>query len=215
MNKTAKLIDHTLLKPGATEFEIKTLCAEALKYGFASVCVNPFWVKLAASELEGSDVKVCTVIGFPLGANTTEAKVFEAKNALENGAQELDMVINIGAVKSGLYELAYHDIKLIRDLGKNFVLKVILETTLLTDAEKIKVCELSACAEADFVKTSTGFAGGGATIEDVKLMKANISSGMQVKASGGVRDLETLTKMVEAGASRIGTSSSIKIIESL
>ncbi|MGB2578530.1 deoxyribose-phosphate aldolase [Elusimicrobium simillimum] len=211
----AKLIDHTLLRPGATKEEIAQLCAEAKKFDFASVCVNPYWVKFCAEELKGTDVKVCTVIGFPLGANTTDVKVFEAANAVKNGAQEVDMVINIGALKSGLNEDVYHDIKLIRDLGNNFVLKVILETTLLTNEEKIKACELASCAGADFVKTSTGFANGGATVEDVKLMAANIKEGMQVKASGGVRDLETLKKMVEAGATRIGTSSGVTIMESL
>ena len=212
--KINKLIDHTILKPAASKQDIIKLCEEAVKYDFMSVCVNPFWVKFAAEKLKGTDVKVCTVIGFPLGANTTEVKVFEAKNALANGAQELDMVINVGALKSGMFEDVYHDIKLIRDLGK-YTLKVIFETALLSKEEIVKVCELCVCAGADFVKTSTGFADGGATVEDVRLMKANIAAAMRVKASGGVRDLEALQKMVEAGAARIGTSSGVKIMESL
>ena len=207
-----KFIDHTLLKPAATAAEIDALCDEAKEYDFASVCVNPYWVKRCAARLKGSDVKVCTVIGFPLGANTTEVKVYEAENALKNGAEELDLVINIGALKSGLNEDVYHDIKLIRNLGKDFILKVILETSLLTDAEKIKVCELASCAGADFVKTSTGFSGGGAAEADVKLMAAHITKGMKVKASGGIKDLETAKKMIAAGASRIGTSSGVKIV---
>lgn len=208
----AKYIDHTVLKQTATKADIEQLCAEAKQYGFASVCVNPCWVLLAAKLLNGTDVKVCTVIGFPLGANTTEAKVLEAKDALKNGATELDMVINIGALKSGMYDEVYQDIKLIRDLGKDFILKVIIETCLLTDEEKKKACELAACAKADFVKTSTGFSTGGATVEDVKLMKAAIPAGMEVKASGGIKDLETTKKMIEAGATRIGASAGIKIL---
>ncbi len=208
----AKYIDHTVLKPTATKADIEQLCAEAKQHGFASVCINPCWVALAAALLKGTDVKVCTVIGFPLGANTTAVKVLEAKDAIKNGAQELDMVINIGALKSGMCEEVYHDIKLIRDLGNDFILKVIIETCLLTDEEKKKACELAACAKADFVKTSTGFSTGGATVEDVKLMKAAIPAGMQVKASGGIRDLETTKKMIEAGATRIGASAGVKIL---
>jgi len=206
-----KLIDHTLLKPAATAAEIDKLCGEAKQYDFASVCVNPCWVK----RCKASGVKVCAVIGFPLGANTTEIKAAEAVDALKNGADELDAVINIGALKSGMLEEVYHDIKLIRNLGKNFVLKVILETALLTDAEKIKVCELASCAGADFVKTSTGFSGGGATEADVKLMAAHITKGMGVKASGGIKDLETAQKMIKAGATRIGTSSGVQIVKGL
>ncbi|WP_424245157.1 deoxyribose-phosphate aldolase [Elusimicrobium posterum] len=213
--KINKLIDHTILKADAPAQDIKKLCEEALKYDFASVCVNPCWVKMCAEILKGSDVKVCTVIGFPLGANTSEVKVFEAQDALKNGAQELDLVINIGAVKSGDYETVFHDIKLIRNISNDFILKVIFETCLLTNEEKIKVCDLCVCAGADFVKTSTGFSTGGATVEDVKLMREHIKPEMKVKASGGIRDLETLNKMVEAGAERIGTSSGVKIMESL
>ncbi|MDR0292497.1 MAG: deoxyribose-phosphate aldolase [Elusimicrobium sp.] len=210
-----KFIDHTLLKPAASAAEIDALCNEAKQYSFASVCVNPCWVKRCAARLKDSGVKTCVVIGFPLGANTTEVKVFEAENALKNGAEELDMVINVGALKSGMFEDVYHDIKLIRNLGANFVLKVILETSLLTDAEKIKVCELASCAGADFVKTSTGFSGGGATEADVKLMSEHITKGMSVKASGGIKDLKTAEKMIAAGAARIGTSSGVVIIKGL
>lgn len=209
----AKVIDHTLLKPAATRAQIETLCREAAEHGFCSVCVNPYWVALAAQLLKGTGVKTCTVIGFPLGANTTAVKVFEAKNALENGADELDMVINIGALKSKDYDTVLQDIRALRALGDNFVLKVIIETSELTDEEKVKACELAAEAKADFVKTSTGFAGGGATVHDVALMKKSIPTGMQVKASGGVRTREDAEAMLAAGATRLGASSGIKIVE--
>lgn len=209
----AKYIDHTLLKPQADEASIKTLCDEARQYGFFSVCVNPYWVSLCKQLLEGSGVKVCTVIGFPLGANTTESKVFEAKDALKNGADELDMVINIGALKSKAYDTVLQDIKAVRGAGEHFTLKVIIETSVLTEEEKIKACELSAQAGADFVKTSTGFTGGGATAEDVRLMRAHVPANMQVKASGGVRTREDFDAMVAAGATRIGASAGVKIIE--
>ena len=209
----AKYIDHTLLKPQADEASIKTLCDEARQYGFFSVCVNPYWVSLCKQLLEGSGVKVCTVIGFPLGANTTESKVFEAKDALKNGADELDMVINIGALKSKAYDTVSQDIKAVREAGEDFTLKVIIETSVLTEEEKIKACELSAQAGADFVKTSTGFTGGGATAEDVRLMRAHVPASMQVKASGGVRTREDFDTMVAAGATRIGASAGVKIIE--
>ena len=209
----AKVIDHTLLKPAATRAQIETLCREAAEHGFCSVCVNPYWVALAAKMLKGTGVKTCTVIGFPLGANTTAVKVFEAKNALENGADELDMVINIGALKSKDYDTVLQDIRALRALGDNFVLKVIIETSELTDEEKVKACELAAEAKADFVKTSTGFAGGGATVHDVALMKKSIPAGMQVKASGGVRTREDAEAMLAAGATRLGASSGIKIVE--
>lgn len=213
MNKgLASKIDHTVLSAAATRADIKKLCAEAKEYGFASVCVNPCHVAFCAEELKGTAVKVCTVIGFPLGANTTESKVFEAREALSNGALELDMVINLGAVKDKRFEDVYHDIKLIRNLGKDFVLKVIFETALLTDEEKIKVCDLCVCAGADYVKTSTGFSTGGATEADVRLM-AEHAKGLKVKASGGIRDKETALKLIAAGASRIGTSSGVKIIQ--
>lgn len=209
----AKVIDHTLLKPTATREQIETLCREAAEHGFCSVCVNPYWVPLAAKMLKGTGVKTCTVIGFPLGANTTEVKVFEAKTALENGADELDMVINIGALKSKDYDTVLQDIRALRALGDNFVLKVIIETSELTDEEKVKACELAAEAKADFVKTSTGFTKGGATVQDVALMKKSIPAGMQVKASGGVRTREDAEAMLAAGATRLGASSGIKIVE--
>lgn len=209
----AKYIDHTLLKPQADQAAIKTLCDEARQYGFFSVCVNPYWVPFCKKQLSGSDVKVCTVIGFPLGANTTESKVFETKDALKNGADELDMVINIGALKSGDYETVLQDIKAVRNAGENFTLKVIIEASVLTEQEKIKACELSAQAGADFVKTSTGFTGGGATAEDVRLMRAHVPASMQVKASGGIRTRQDFDAMVAAGATRIGASAGVKIIE--
>ena len=209
----AKVIDHTLLKPTATREQIETLCREAAEHGFCSVCVNPYWVPLAAKMLKGTGVKTCTVIGFPLGANTTEVKVFEAKTALENGADELDMVINIGALKSKDYDTVLQDIRALRALGDNFVLKVIIETSELTDEEKVKACELAAEAKADFVKTSTGFTKGGATVHDVALMKKSIPAGMQVKASGGVRTRADAEAMLAAGATRLGASSGIKIVE--
>lgn len=209
----AKVIDHTLLKPTATRADIETLCREALEHGFFSVCINPCWVSTAHELLKGSDVKTCTVIGFPLGANTTEAKVFEAQNALSNGADELDMVINIGALKGKDYQTVLQDIRQIRALGDGFILKVIIETSELTDEEKVKACQLAAEAGADFVKTSTGFSSGGATAHDVALMKKSIPAGMQVKASGGVRTREDAQAMLAAGATRLGASSGIKIIE--
>ncbi len=209
----AKYIDHTLLKPQADQAAIKTLCDEARKFGFFSVCINPYWVSFCKKQLAGSDVKVCTVIGFPLGATTTASKVFEAKDALKNGADELDMVINIGALKSGDYETVLQDIKAVRNAGENFTLKVIIETSVLTEQEKIKACELSAQAGADFVKTSTGFTGGGATAEDVRLMRAHVPANMQVKASGGIRTRQDFDAMVAAGATRIGASAGVKIIE--
>ncbi len=209
----AKYIDHTLLKPQADQTAIKTLCDEARQYGFFSVCINPYWVSFCKKQLAGSDVKVCTVIGFPLGATTTASKVFEAKDALKNGADELDMVINIGALKSGDYETVLQDIKAVRNAGENFTLKVIIETSVLTEQEKIKACELSAQAGADFVKTSTGFTGGGATAEDVRLMRAHVPANMQVKASGGIRTRQDFDAMVAAGATRIGASAGVKIIE--
>lgn len=209
----AKYIDHTLLKPQAAREDIEKLCREARQYGFFSVCVNPYWVSFCKDQLKGSDVKVCTVIGFPLGANTTEAKVFEAKDALKNGADELDMVINLGAVKSEDWDAVLQDIKAVRAAGKDFTLKVIIETSVLTQEEKIKACELCAQAGADFVKTSTGFTGGGATAEDVRLMRAHVPANMQVKASGGVRTREDFDAMTAAGATRIGASAGVKIIE--
>ena len=206
----AKYIDHTVLKAAAVKTDIETLCQEAKQYSFASVCVNPCWVALCSSLLKGSGVKVCTVIGFPLGANTTDTKAFEAQDAVKNGAEEIDMVINIGALKSGMTDAVLADIKAVRAACEGKVLKVIIETSYLTDGEKETASKLSAQAGADFVKTSTGFSDKGATVEDVKLMKA--ASGIKVKASGGIKTKEDALKMIEAGAGRLGTSSGIKIV---
>ncbi len=209
----AKYIDHTLLKPQASQADIEKICQEACQYGFFSVCVNPYWVPFCKKQLAGSDVKVCTVIGFPLGATPTEVKVFEAKKALADGADELDMVVNLGAIKSADWDYVLSDIKAVRQAGENFTLKVIIETSVLTDEEKVKVCQLADQAGADFVKTSTGFTGGGATAADVALMKKSVREGVQVKASGGVRTREDFDAMVAAGATRIGASAGVKIIE--
>ena len=209
----AKLIDHTLLKPVASQADIERLCSEARQYGFCSVCVNPYWVSLAKKQLQGTDVKVCTVIGFPLGANTTAVKAAETKDAISNGADEIDMVINIGALKSNDLKTVLEDIQAVRNACQGHTLKVILETSQLTDEEKVTACKLCAQAEADFVKTSTGFIGGGATPEDVSLMRRSIPATMQVKASGGVRTREDFDTMVTAGATRIGASSGVKILE--
>ena len=209
----AKLIDHTILKPVASKEDVAKICQEAREYGFCSVCVNPYWVSYAKELLQGTDVKVCTVIGFPLGANTSAVKAYETQDALKNGAEEIDMVINLGALKSKDYETVLNDIKAVRAACEGFILKVIIETSQLTEEEKVKACELSAEAKADFVKTSTGFTGGGATAPDVALMKKSIPAKMQVKASGGVRTREDFDAMVAAGATRIGASSGVKIIE--
>lgn len=209
----AKTIDHTLLKPTATYGQIETLCRQAQQYGFYSVCVNPFRVQNCFELLEGSDVKICTVIGFPLGACTTETKIAEAKDALINGADELDMVLNIGALKDRQDELVLQEILGVRNLGQDFILKVIIETSELTEEEKIRACRLAADAKADFVKTSTGFAGGGATLEDVRLMRAHLPAGIQVKASGGIRNRADAKALLAAGASRLGTSAGIAIVE--
>jgi deoxyribose-phosphate aldolase len=211
----ARMIDHTLLKPDATPDQIAQLCFEARKYQFASVCVNPAWVKLCAQLLEGSPVKVCTVIGFPLGATACEVKAFETKNAIDQGATEIDMVINIGALKARELELVAKDIRGVVETahGRGIIVKVILETALLTDEEKTIACLLSKEAEADFVKTSTGFAGGGATVEDVALMRRVVGPEIGVKASGGVRTYEDAANMIKAGATRIGASAGVKILQ--
>lgn len=212
----AKMIDHTLLKAEATKEQIEKICAEAKQFGFASVCVNPTWVKYCSELLQGTDVLVCTVIGFPLGANTSTVKAFEAKDAIANGAKEVDMVINIGALKDKNYELVQADIASVVEAAKgNAIVKVIIETCLLTDEEKVKACELSVAAGADFVKTSTGFSTGGATAEDIALMRKTVGPDLGVKASGGVRSLEDMKKMVEAGATRIGASSGVAIMNGL
>ncbi|MFA9558786.1 deoxyribose-phosphate aldolase [Evansella sp. AB-rgal1] len=210
-----RMIDHTLLKPDATKSEIITLCEEAKEHRFASVCVNPTWVKTAYEILKDTpEVKVCTVIGFPLGASTSEVKAFETKNAIENGATEVDMVINIGALKDKEDEIVYRDMEAVVQAAKGkAITKVIMETSLLTDEEKVRACELSVRAGADFVKTSTGFSGGGATVEDIALMRKTVGPELGVKASGGVRNRETAQAMVEAGATRIGASAGIAIVQ--
>jgi deoxyribose-phosphate aldolase len=210
----SSMIDHTLLKPDATEEQIKKLCKEARENKFASVCINPHYVPLAVECLRGSDVKVCTVIGFPLGASTTRTKVAEAKEVVENGAGEVDMVINIGALKSGDIDAVRNDIESVVIAVKDRALvKVIIETCLLTDEEKVKACQIAKMAGADFVKTSTGFSTGGATVEDVKLMRQVVGSEMGVKASGGVRSFATAMEMIKAGANRLGTSSGVAIVK--
>lgn len=208
----AKYIDHTILKPTAQRKDIEQLCKEAKEHNFASVCVNPCWVSYASKLLEGSAVKVCTVIGFPLGANDSSVKAFEAKTAIKQGADEVDMVINIGALKAGEYDIVQKDIEAVRTASQGKILKVIIETSYLTDEEKQKVCKICAACGADFVKTSTGFSDGGATAQDVALMAAAAGEKVKVKASGGIRSREDALKMIEAGASRLGTSSGIKII---
>ncbi|MCS7460485.1 deoxyribose-phosphate aldolase [Paenibacillus doosanensis] len=210
----AGMIDHTLLRADATKAEITKLTEEAKKYKFASVCVNPTWVAYSAEQLSGTEVKVCTVIGFPLGASTSAVKAFETKDAIANGATEVDMVVNIAALKDGNDELVENDIKAVVDAaaGKAIV-KVIIETCLLSDEEKERACRLAVQAGADFVKTSTGFSTGGATAEDVALMRKTVGERAGVKASGGVRSLEDMQKMIKAGANRIGASSGVKIME--
>ncbi|HUS07422.1 MAG TPA: deoxyribose-phosphate aldolase [Bryobacteraceae bacterium] len=213
--KIAASIDHTILRPDATQSDIQKLCTEAKRYGFASVCVNPHWVPVVARELAGSAVKVCTVVGFPLGANTTEIKKAETEAAIRVGAQEIDMVINVGALKSGDYDTVKLDIQAVVEASHRSaaIVKVIIEAALLDDNEKAMACTLSKLAGADFVKTSTGFAASGATAHDVALMRSIVGPKMGVKASGGIRTLEDLKKMAAAGASRIGASASVKIIE--
>ncbi len=222
----ARLIDHTLLRPDATAVDIRKLCAEARGYGFASVCVNPYWVPLASAELAGSPVKVCTVVGFPLGASATEIKVAETESALRAGAQEIDMVLNIGEMRGGNYDAVRRDIQLVVEAARHSghpkeggaIVKVILETALLDDDQKTTGCILAKLAGAEFVKTSTGFGGtglnlSGATVHDVALMRRAVGAEMGVKASGGIRTLEDLKSLVAAGATRIGASASVKIIE--
>jgi deoxyribose-phosphate aldolase len=211
----ASLIDHTLLKPEATESDIKKLCNEAIQFGFASVCVNPSWVKKASEFLSGSNVPVCTVIGFPLGATLPDVKAYEARRAIFNGAREVDMVINIGALKSGDDCTVEDDIRAVANAAheNGVLLKVIIETALLTDDEKVRACLASKNAGADFVKTSTGFAKGGATADDVSLMRRTVGAGLGVKASGGVKGIEDARAMFEAGATRIGASVGVKIAQ--
>jgi deoxyribose-phosphate aldolase len=213
--RVGHLIDHTLLKPDATQDQVAQLCFEARKYGFASVCVNPSYVKLCSDLLKDSEVVVCTVIGFPLGATSTETKVFEAQKSLRDGATEVDMVINVGGLKSHDYELVERDIAAVARAvhAGGAILKVIIEAALLTDEEKVAACQLAKVAGADFVKTSTGFGPGGATAEDVALMRRVVGSTMGVKASGGIRSYADAKKMIAAGASRIGASASVKIAQ--
>ena len=208
-----KYIDHTILKATASSSDVQKLCEEAIEHEFYSVCVNGCYVADAKHLLQGTDVKVAAVVGFPLGAMTTAAKVFEAKEAIENGASEIDMVINVAKLKDGEFEYVENEIRQIKEVIGDNVLKVIIETCYLTDEEKVKACELSLVAKADFVKTSTGFGTGGATYEDVKLMKSVVGDNAKVKASGGVRDKETAQKYVELGAERLGTSSGIDIVK--
>ena len=211
--KLNKYIDHTLLKPDASQEQIETLIEEAKKYDFASVCVNPTWVNFAAQALKATDVKVCTVIGFPLGANTPELKAFETSDAIQNGANEVDMVINIGALKSRNFDLVERDIRAVVEAAKGTLVKVIIETCLLTDDEKVKACQIAQKAGADFVKTSTGFSTGGATVADVALMRKTVGPDMGVKASGGARSYEDTLAFIKAGATRIGASSGVAIME--
>jgi len=215
-SEIAAMIDHTLLKPEATDEQIIKVCREARENKFASVCINPCYVKLAMEQLKGSGVKVCTVIGFPLGANDTRVKAYEAKIAIEDGANEVDMVINVGKLKAKDYEYVENDIKaVVNEARGKALVKVIIETCLLTDEEKVKICKLAMEAGADFVKTSTGFNKGGATAEDVKLMYETVAPELKVKAAGGIRTTEDAIKMIEAGASRIGASASISIMNGL
>ncbi|MCJ8006880.1 deoxyribose-phosphate aldolase [Lederbergia wuyishanensis] len=216
VDNIARYIDHTLLKADATKENITVLCEEAKQYHFASVCVNPTWVQYVSSLLKGSDVKVCTVIGFPLGATTPETKAFETKDAIENGADEIDMVINVGALKDENFGLVERDIAAVCAAAKGKALvKVIIETSLLTDQEKENVCKIAKQAGADFVKTSTGFSTGGATVKDVELMRKTVGPELGVKASGGVRTIDDVQKMIEAGATRIGASSGVAIMKGL
>lgn len=214
-DELARFIDHTLLKPEAIPRQIQELCAEARRYHFASVCINPTYVGLASAALTGSDVKVCSVVGFPLGATTTAAKFCEAQQALDDGADELDMVINIGALKAGNQDLVQEDIAAVVTIchRNGALLKVIIETALLEEAEKVSACQLAQTAEADFVKTSTGFASGGATVEDVRLMRKTVGPDMGVKAAGGIHSYAEALAMIEAGATRLGASAGVQIVE--
>ena len=206
-------IDHTLLKADANKEQILSLIDEAKKYEFASVCVNPTWVKTAAELLKDSSVKVCTVIGFPLGASTSAVKAFEAKDAIANGADEIDMVINIGWLKDKKYDLIENEIRALKAVCKDKILKVIIETCFLTDEEKIKMCEIVTNAGADYIKTSTGFGGAGATFDDIKLFSQHIGPNVKMKAAGGISSMEDAEKFLELGADRLGTSRIIKIVK--
>ncbi|MCE1206422.1 MAG: deoxyribose-phosphate aldolase [Spirochaetia bacterium] len=211
----AATIDHTLLKATGTETQIRELCAEARKYRFASVCVNPAWVPLCSQELQGSEVMVCTVIGFPLGANASEIKAAEARLAVSQGAHEVDMVINIGKAKAGDWTAVENDIRAVVEAAGNATVKVIIETCYLTNEEKVKACQAAMKAGAHFVKTSTGFGTGGATVEDIALMRKTVGSAMKVKASGGIRTLQDALAMLKAGADRIGASAGVSIVSEI
>lgn len=211
---STKLFDHTILKADATRKDVKRVCDEAMAYSFCSVCVNSYYVPYVANLLHGSDVKICSVVGFPLGAMSTRAKALEAKIAVMDGADEIDMVINVGALKDRDYSVVLEDIKAVKEACGEHILKVIIETCLLTDDEKVKACELAKEAGADFVKTSTGFSSAGAKVEDVRLMRETVGSDMGVKASGGIHDKEFAKELVDAGANRLGTSATIDIVES-
>lgn len=208
-----KYIDHTLLKADSVQSQLDQLIEEAKAYDFASVCVNPCWVAYAAKALKGTDVKVCTVVGFPLGATTSATKAFETKDAIENGADEIDMVINIGLLKQGDYQAVEDDMRAVVEASGDKLVKVIIEACLLTDDEKVKACQLAVNAGVDFVKTSTGFSTGGATVSDVKLMRQTVGPDIGVKAAGGARSLEDALAFVEAGATRIGTSAGVTIMK--
>lgn len=212
-NNLHKYIDHTVLKADASKSEVEKICSEAMKYNFASVCINPTWVSLAKKILSESDVKVCTVIGFPLGANSSNVKGFETQKAIADGADEVDMVINIAALKDNEEDYVINDINAVVNTANGKTVKVIIETCLLTPQEKIKACELIMKTNADFVKTSTGFSSGGATIEDIELMKSVVKDKLLIKASGGIKNKVDALRMIEAGADRLGTSGGVQIVE--
>lgn len=211
--KFEKYFDHTILKPDATEEEVRQICEEAKTYGFASVCVNGYYTELVKKELEGTDIAVCVVVGFPLGASETAVKVYETARAIQKGADEIDMVLNIGALKSKQYDVVRTDIQAVKEACQSRVLKVIIETCLLEQEEKIKACELAVEAGADFVKTSTGFSTNGAMLADVSLMKRTVDGRAKVKAAGGIRDFNMAKAMIDAGADRLGTSATVRIIK--
>ena len=211
-----KLFDHTILKADATEAQVAKICDEALAHDFASVCVNQYYTKFVAEKLKGSDVKVCTVVGFPLGMSDTRVKAFETRTAIEDGAQEVDMVINVGALKDGKYDFVRSDIQTLKEVcGKDIVLKVIIETCFLTDDEKIRMCDIVTSAGADYIKTSTGFGTAGATFDDIKLFSEHIGEGVKMKAAGGISSLDDAERFLELGADRLGTSRVVKLIKAM
>ena len=211
-----KLFDHTILKADATEAQVAKICDEALAHDFASVCVNQYYTKFVAEKLKGSDVKVCTVVGFPLGMSDTRVKAVETRTAIEDGAQEVDMVINVGALKDGKYDFVRSDIQTLKEVcGKDIVLKVIIETCLLTDDEKIRMCDIVTSAGADYIKTSTGFGTAGATFDDIKLFSEHIGEGVKMKAAGGISSLDDAERFLELGADRLGTSRVVKLIKAM